>query len=181
VLISEVQPKSPAEKAGVQTGDVIVGVNGKEVKSPRELQLLIGGMAPKAKVEVKLLREGQPKTVSVDLGERPGKGMVAKEEVENTDPDVLDGVTVADIDADARKEFNIPENTKGAVITQIDPDSASATAGLQRGDVVLEINRDPVSGSKQAVEMSEKLKKESKVLLRVLSKGGTRYVVVEKK
>ena len=77
-LISEVQPKSPAEKAGVQTGDVVTAVNGKDMKSPRELQLLVGSMSPKAKVDVKLLREGQEKTVTVDLGERPGKGLAAQ-------------------------------------------------------------------------------------------------------
>ena len=94
---------------------------------------------------------------------------------------MLDGVTVADIDAEARKEANIPETIKGVVISQIDADSPSAAAGLQKGDVVLEINREPVTGSKQAVEMSEKLKKETKVLLRVFSRGATRYVVVERK
>jgi len=180
-LISEVQPKSPAEKAGVQTGDVVIAVDKKPVKSPRELQLVIGGLAPKAKVELTLLREGKEQTVTVDLAERPSKGVVAQTEQNDSEPDVLDGVTVADIDAEARKEMNIPENIKGVVITAIDPDSPSASVGLQRGDVVLEINREAVTKAKQAVDLSEKLKKEKKVLLRVYSHGGTKYVVVERK
>ncbi len=182
VLIAEVQPKSPAEKAGVQTGDVVVAVDKKPVKSSRELQLLIGAMAPGAKVELKLFREGQEKTVNIDLAERPNKGLVAENsKEESSDPDVLDGVTVADIDADNRKELNLPENAKGVVITQVDPDSPSAAAGLQKGDVVLEINREKITNSKQAVDMSEKLKKEKKVLLRVQSRNATRYVVIERK
>jgi serine protease Do len=182
VLISEVQPKSPAEKAGVQTGDVVVEIDKKPVKSTRELQLQVGAMAPGAKVELKLLREGKEKNVTIDLGERPNKNIAANDKpAPNADPDVLDGVTVADIDPENRKEFNIPEAVKGVVITAIDPDSLSAAAGLQKGDVVLEINREKVVNAKQAVEASEKLKKENKVLLRVQSRNATRYVVVEKK
>ncbi len=177
-LISEVQSSSPAEKAGVQTGDVVVSVDNKKIDGPHELQLMVGALTPGTKVSMKLLRDGQEKTVSVELGERPGKG-IAQAEPKDEDPDVLDGVTVSDIDADARKEMTIPENVKGVVITQIDPDSASAAAGLKKGDVVLEIERKAVTNAKDAVDMSEKLKKQKKVLLRVLSGGTTRYVVVE--
>ena len=182
-LISEVQPDSPAAKAGIQNGDVIVAVDDKKVENPRELQLTIAGLAPGSKVDLKVFREGQPRTVAVNLSERPGKGLLAPPSPEATEevPDVLDGVTVADVDADIRKELNLPENTKGVVITQIDPDSPSAIAGLQKGDVVLEINRQPVANAKQAVDMSEKVKKEKSVLLRVQSKGATRFVTVEKK
>ena len=79
VLISEVQPKSPAEKAGVQTGDVVIEIDKKPVKSTRELQLSVGAMAPGAKVELKLLREGKEKTVTIDLGERPNKNVAAND------------------------------------------------------------------------------------------------------
>ncbi|HEV7404784.1 MAG TPA: DegQ family serine endoprotease [Chthoniobacteraceae bacterium] len=182
VLISEVQPKSPAEKAGVQTGDVVVEIDNKPVKSTRELQLTIGAMAPGAKVELKVLREGKEKKVTIDLGERPNKNIAANDKpASSADPDVLDGVTVADIEPETRKEYNIPESVKGVVITAIDPDSLSAAAGLQKGDVVLEIDRERITSAKQAVEASEKLKKKDKVLLRVQSKNATRYVVVEKK
>lgn len=182
VLIAEVQAKSPAEKAGVKTGDVVVSVDSKPVKSTRELQLLIGSMSPGSKVALKIFREGQEKNFTVDLAEKPNKSIVAQNETqENAEPDVLDGVTVADIDAESRKQYSLPESVKGVVITQIDPDSPSASAGLKEGDVVLEINREPVTSSKQAVDLSEKLKKDKKVLLRVQSRNATRYVVVERK
>jgi len=67
------------------------------------------------------------------------------------------------------------------IITEIDPDSPSAEAGLKKGDVVLEVNRQKIANAKQAVDLSEKLKKEKKVLLRVQSRNATRYVVVERK
>jgi serine protease Do len=179
-LVSGVEPKSPAAKAGIQVGDVITSVNGRKVEGPRELRLMIGGIAPGTKVDLTLARNGQPQNVSAELAELPqDKRQLSQNETpESTDPDVLDGVTVADIDAELSKELELPEGTRGVVITNVDPDSASAAAGLRRGDVVNEINREPVTTAKQAVEMSEKLKKEKRVLLRVSSKGASRYVVV---
>ncbi|HEY3897644.1 MAG TPA: DegQ family serine endoprotease [Chthoniobacter sp.] len=181
-LVAEVTPRSPAEKAGIKSGDVVVAVNGKKVEGPRELQLLVAGIAPGTKVDVKLVRDGAEKTVNVELAERPGNKVAANDQPEkNGDPDVLDGVTVGDINGETRKKFDLPEAASGVVITEIDPDSPSAEAGLKAGDVIHEINREPISSAKQAVELSEKVKTEKKVLLRVSTKGTSRYVVVERK
>lgn len=181
-LIAEVTAKSPAEKAGLQSGDVVTEIGGKKVEGTRELQFMIASMAPGTKAELKVLRDGKNQNIVVELGERPGsKGLAVAEPPKPTDPDVLDGVTVADLDAETRKKLEIPEATKGVVITEIDPDSPSAEAGLKVGDVVMEVNREAITNSKQAVELSEKVKKEKKVLLRVSTKGASRYVVVERK
>ena len=181
-LVSQVYDKTPAEKAGLQSGDVVVEVGGKKIEGPTELQMTIAGMAPGSKAELKVIRDGKSKNFTVELGELPtGKGLAAGEPAKAADPDVLDGVTVADIDAEARKKFDLPDGLKGVVIAEIDPESPSAEAGLKVGDVILEANREPITTSKQAVELSEKLKKEKKVLLRVSTKGASRYVVVERK
>ena len=181
-LVAEVTGKSPAEKAGLQSGDVVVEVGGKKVEGPTELQMTIASMAPGTKAELKVIRDGKDKQFTVELGERPGdKGLAATPPPKATDPDVLDGVTVADIDAETRKQYELPESTKGVVIAEIDPDSPSAEAGLKVGDVIMEANREPVTTAKQAVDLSEKLKKEKKVLLRVSTKGASRYVVIERK
>ena len=181
-LIAEVTGKGPAEKAGLQSGDVVVEVGGKKVEGWKELQMTIASMAPGTKAELKIIRDGKDKNFSVELGDlTAGMGLAAAEPAKAADPDVLDGVTVADIDADARKKFELPDGLKGVVIAEIDADSPSAEAGLKVGDVILEANREPLLTSKQAVELSEKLKKEKKVLLRVSTKGASRYVVVERK
>jgi serine protease Do len=178
-LVSEVRPDSPAAKAGIATGDVITEVDGRKIEGPRELRLLVGSMAPGTKVNVKLTRDGQQKVVPVELGELPGeKNELAQTKPDANAPDVLDGVTVADIDDTVRKELEIPEGTKGVVITNVEADSPSAAAGLKRGDVILEIEKQPVSTAKQAVDLSEKLKTKKKVLLRVSSKGQSHYVIV---
>ncbi len=183
VLVNHVEPSSPADKAGIATGDVVVDVNGKKIEGPRELLLMVGGLLPGTKVSVKVLREGKDRSFDVELAERPAQRLAGVPDPEaSKDPDVLDGVTVADLDPELRKQFNIPDSVRsGVVVTKMDPDSPSAEAGIQLGDVIIEINRDPVKGSKQAVELSEKVKKEKKVLLRVSTNGTTRFVVIERK
>jgi len=181
-LVSAVRPDSPAAKAGIATGDVITEVEGRKVEGPRELMLMVASMAPGTKVNVKLTRDGHEKVIPVELAELPGeKTELAQNKPETDAPDVLDGVGVSDIDDAVRKELDIPEGTKGVVITNVEADSPSAAAGLKRGDVILEIEKQPVTTAKQAVDLSEKLKTQKKVLLRVSSKGQTRYVIVGNK
>ena len=90
----------------------------------------------------------------------------------------MDGVTVENLDAQGRRQFNIPNNLRGALVTEVDPTSSAATAGIRPGDVILEINRQPVSNADEAVELGGRSKSE-RVLLRIWSNGGSRYVVVE--
>ena len=172
---------SPAQKAGIKEGDVVVAVDGKQVEGREDLIKIVSSKPPGTEVSVKLLRDGKESVVPVKLGERPSKNEVAKAEPTDADPDVLDGVTVADIDAEARKKYDVSENAKGVVVTQIDPDSACYAQGIREGDVIHEINREVVASSKQAVDLSEKVKKDKKVLLRVSSKGASRFVVIAPK
>jgi len=90
----------------------------------------------------------------------------------------LDGVTVDDLSASTRHELKVPDQVKGVVVTNVDPNSPAFEAGLREGDVIQEINRKQVTGADQAVELSEKAKND-KVLLRVWSKGGSHYLVVD--
>lgn len=181
-LVSRVEPKTPAAQAGIEVGDVILEVAGKRVEGPRELRLHISSMAPGSKVELKLMRDGKEKVLTVELGELPAAKADNKvEEPKDEVPDVLDGVTVSDLDPATRKEFDLPEDAQGVLVTAVDPDSPSAAADIRRGDLIHEINRQPVSNSKEAIELSDKLKAEKKVLLRISRKGASRYVVVGQK
>jgi S1-C subfamily serine protease len=85
---------------------------------------------------------------------------------------------VGDIDANARRQLGLPANLKGALVVQVDENSASYDAGLREGDVILEINRKAVRGADEAVEMSEKIK-DKRILLRIWSRGASRYLVVD--
>jgi serine protease Do len=85
---------------------------------------------------------------------------------------------VADLNKDARKHFEVPENVKGAVVTEVDPDSAAAAAGLKAGDVILEINRKPVADAQGAVQMTQKATDKT-TLLRIWRAGASHFMVVD--
>ncbi|TMP99993.1 MAG: PDZ domain-containing protein, partial [Verrucomicrobia bacterium] len=88
------------------------------------------------------------------------------------------GVAVGDIDSAARSRFNIPDNVRGALITDVDPDSVSYEAGLRPGDVIQEIDHKRVTNAEEAVEVSKNVKTKQ-VLVRLWSRGGSHYVVVD--
>ena len=180
-LVSEVQPGSPAEKAGVQEYDVITSLNGKKVEGVQELRLRVAALLPGSKVTLQVVRDRKPQEISVQLGEKPDKGRGVAPVPQEVDPDVLDGVTVGDLDEASRKEFNVPEKIKGALVTAVEPDSIAATSGIRPGDVIQEVERRPVTSADQAVKLSEELKRERQILLRVYSKGGSRFVMLENK
>ncbi|HTG43527.1 MAG TPA: PDZ domain-containing protein, partial [Verrucomicrobiae bacterium] len=93
--------------------------------------------------------------------------------------DVTDGITVDELNTAARQQFTIPNQVKGALVTDVEADSPGYNAGLRPGDVILEINRKPVKNAEEAVAMTEETKDDS-VLLRVWSRGGSRFVVLKK-
>jgi serine protease Do len=102
---------------------------------------------------------------------------------EEADLDALDGVEVTDLDARTRKELGAPSSLRGAIVTGVDPASNSAEAGLRTGDIIVEINRQPVASAEEVVTLSNRVKSD-KILLRIWSggrglPGGTRYLVVE--
>lgn len=178
-LVGDVTPKSPAEKAGIKSGDLILDFNGKKVTDSRHLKLEVARTQPGESVPVKILRDGEAKTLDVTVKELPGTEQLAKND--NAHPDdtgTLNGVAVGDLDNNARQQFNLPSTIKGAVVTEVDPNSASAEAGLQPGDVIQEINKKPVKNAEDAVQMTEKTTDKT-TLLRIWRDGGSRYVVVD--
>jgi serine protease Do len=183
-LVGEVEPNAPAAKAGIKTGDVIAAVNGKKVSDARELRLMIGSMAPETKVQIDVMRDGQTKTFNVQLAEMPAS---AANEATDTSSDeaaqpektsVFGGVTVANITDSLRTALNIQKDVQGAVIADIDADSAAAKAGLREGDVIQEVNKQPVKSARDLQAISKRLKPNDKILMRVYSQGRSSYVAL---
>jgi serine protease Do len=178
-LISDVVAGGPAEKAGLKAGDVVLEYNGKKVQDSRQLQLAVAETKPGTSVPLEVLRDGNKKTVDVTVKQLKGGDEVAKNDSENSnDTGTLNGVGVADLDQGAREQFNIPKSVHGAVVTQVDPDSPAANAGLKPGDVIEEINRHSVKNANDAVKMTEDAKSKQ-TLVRVWEKGASHYIVVD--
>jgi serine protease Do len=178
-LVSDVTPKSPAEKAGFKSGDLIVDFNGKKVTDSRHLKLEVARVRPGESVPVKIVRDGETKTLDVAVKELPGTEHLAKNDGHHDDDNgTLNGVTVSDLEPNARQQFDLPGNIKGVVVTEVDPNSASAEAGLRPGDIIQEINRKPVKTAEEAVQMTEKATDKT-TLLRIWRDGGSRYLVVD--
>jgi serine protease Do len=178
-LVGDVTPKSPAEKAGLKDGDVIIEFNGKKVTDSRHLKLQVARTHPGETVPVKVLRDGTTKTIEVTVKELPGTEHLAKSDARgHDDTGTLNGVSVSDLDSAARQQLNLPGSVKGVVVTGVEPNSAAAEAGLQPGDVIQEINRKPVKSADEAVKMTEKTEDKT-TLLRVWRNGGSHYVVVD--
>jgi serine protease Do len=187
-LVTDVLPNSPAAKAGLQNGDVVRDVNGKPIADSAQLRLTISQTAPGSKVELKILRgvngrKPAERSITAVLGTLPadagrGGGSMAPDEQGNSESDALDGVEVSDLDSSARQQYDIPANIRGALITAVDPDSTSADAGLHEGDVIMEIDRQPVRNADDAVELSKKVKAD-RVLLRIYRGHGSIYITVE--
>src|SRR5437762_3702805 len=184
-LVGELEPNAPAAKAGIKTGDLIAAVNGKKINDARELRLMIGSMPPGTKAQIEVNREGQTKTFDIQLAEMPPNAADEGAETssdETTQPEkttVFGGVAITNITDDIRSALNLPKDIQGAVIAEIDPDSPAAKAGLREGDVIQEVNKQPVKSAKDLVAISKKLKSKEKILMRVYSQGRGSYVALE--
>jgi serine protease Do len=178
-LIAEVSPGGAADKAGMQNGDIITAINGKAIVDPHALRLTVGGMSPGDKVTVTYLRDGQSKTADVILGGQESAGEVADNSQADEHPNVLDGVTVDNLDDASRSQLKVPSEIKGVIVTDVSADSVGYDAGLRKGDIILEMNRKPLTTADQAVDEGNKIAKNDRVLLHVWSNGRTEYLVLK--
>lgn len=149
--------------------------------------MTIGQTTPGTKVEVTVLREGKEEKLSVTTGKLPrqrsGNSRMQDDDNDSytdrgSDTGVLNGVAVADLDVASRRQLGVPARVAGALITDVDANSASAHAGLQPGDVIMEINHQPVASAEDAVRLSED-DSNKKTLLKLWSRGGTVFAVID--
>ncbi len=176
-LVGDVTSDSPAEKAGVHTGDVIVDLNGTPVSTSRSLQLEVAMMKPGTEVTLGIMRNGAMMKLPVTLAEMPTQQGAASNQ-EGASTDALDGVGVDELTPDIAQQLQLPPTTHGVVVTGVDPSSAAAEAGLRRGDVIEQVNRAPTPNI-AAFESQMQRAGNGQVLLLVNRGGSTMFMVVQ--
>jgi len=195
VLVAEVGGSTPAQKAGLIEGDVVTEINGKQTPDHRNFQLLVAQAAPGSKLSLRVLRgdDGRkPKeqvltaTLTAVHDEAASSNDEARPKAREgvaSAHDALDGVEVADLDTRARRRLEIPAQVHGALVVDVGQESNAAEAGLRPTDVILEIDRHPVTNAEEAVRLSERAAG-NQILLRVWSQAGdgagrTRFLIVD--
>jgi Do/DeqQ family serine protease len=180
-LIGNVDPDGPAAKAGLQSGDVIVQVNGKPVEDSRELRLMMSEMAPGSQINLRVLHDGQGRDVTVTLGELPVKDMTSSTLRQKSAPPEPSqprlGIAVTELTPELAEHLSLPKTTKGVVIADIEEGSPASEAGLQIGDVIQEVNRQPV---KSASDLSAAIEKSGgkPIVLLINRRGETAFIPI---
>jgi len=172
-LVSEVIPDSPAAKAGVRQGDIIVGYDGKTVANMRALPRLVAATTPNSTVEIELWRDGRTKRIQVAIAELKPQA-VAAAETGNVQPgsaksDRL-GATLSTLTDDIKAQLNLPPDTRGVVITALDPQGRAAEEGLRVGDVIERVGSTEVNTPADVLRALDKATSHAVLLL--VNRGG---------
>ncbi len=145
IVVGDVSPNSPAKEAGIQRGDIILQINGKPVTDSNQLRMSVSMMQPGTELKLKTLRNGTERDATVKLAEMPTESAKADSNDDQGGNKALDGVEVSNLNARIARQLNIPSTTKGVVVTDIDPASKMADSGLEKGDVIQEVNHQAVT------------------------------------
>jgi serine protease Do len=173
VLIGDVFKGQPADKAGIKRGDVVLSVDGKAVETSNDLKNTVAGIQPGKKIPVVIFRAGKELTVTVVLNERDegavNKLSSGKEKQPESGRDTSQqlGLSVTNLTDEARQQLNLASDVSGVVVTEVDQASQAAGEGVQPGDVVQEINRQPVASVKDFTKIAKSVKPGNSVLLLV--------------
>jgi serine protease Do len=190
VLISDVNENGPSAAAGMKRGDVVVGFNDKDVVSVSQLRNMVARTLVGQTAKVKVLRDGEEKMIEVKIGERPSDEMLARREpgaapsapdVVKPPDNVLAGLRVQALDQSAMTQLNLPAKTTGVLVNHVEAGSPAEAAGIQRGDVVQEINHSAVKSLDDYQKASAKIKKEEMVVLLLSRQGNNLFVAVNPK
>jgi serine protease Do len=177
-IVAQVTPDSPASSGGVATGDVITELNGNKIDNGSALQVAVSEMRPGTNIALGVIRNGKPVTLNLTVGQFHGNSEVASNDASDGPEGGKTGklgLAVSNMTPEARQQINAPEQIKGVVVENVRPASPADDAGIQPGDVILEVNRKPAESASQFASEVHQNQDGKEILLLVWSKGNASY------
>ena len=174
--MADVVSGGPADQGGIKRGDVIIAFNGKVVEDSRHLPVLVAAAPVNQEATVTILRNGQEQKLSMKVGQLPGDKTASEKPVHPAAGKW--GLQLRDVNPQIAQRFNLKED-KGVVVAGLEPGSRAAEAGMQRGDLILEVNRQPVGSVKDVLENIDRSKDKDQLLLLVQRDNGKFFIPLE--
>ena len=176
-LVTDVRPGSPAEKAGIKRGDVIVRYQGKSIEDPRALQREVLRTPIGTSVSIRVVRESHEQELRTTIAEQPSNMQFAKSN-QDLEEEGLAGITVEPVNSHTARKYGLDSTTQGVVVAAVAPGSPADQAGLIRGDVIREVNRKPISSVKDYQQAANSLRKDEMALLFINRSGVPLFLTV---
>jgi len=176
-LVSSVAEDSPAERAGIKQGDVVVAYQGKPIVDPAVLQREVTRTPVGTEATLTFIRDGLEQEVTVTVGEQAETAKVAS--ADSSMENVLAGVEVQSLDLQTARELGLRGKAQGVVVVNVEPDSLADRAGLAQGDVIKEINRQPIKSVRDYEKIVSTLKKDESALLLINRRGSSLFITVK--
>lgn len=177
VLVAQVEPNSPADKAGIRSGDIILEYGGKGIKTTKDLSIAVAETQVGVPEKLKVLRDGKTLTMDVSVGAKPVERAEASQSTDKSEHARL-GVTVENVDPNSARQMNLP-NVGGVLVTDVQSGSAAEEGGVQPGDVIREINHKAINNVSDLQTTVRNLKNGSTVLLNVMRQGRTLFLAFD--
>ena len=175
-LVSNVAEDSPAEKAGIKQGDVIVAYQKAPIDDAAVLQKAVTRTPVGTKAVVKVIRDGNEQELTATIGEQTETKQVAR--TESSDESALAGVEVQGLNQQMARELGLRGDVHGVVVVNVEPESQADRVGLAQGDVIKEINRHPIKSVKDYEHIVSGLKKDQNALLLINRRGASLFITV---
>jgi serine protease Do len=177
-VVTQVEPNSPAAKAGLKVGDVIAELDGQKVTDAGQLQVEVGQKTPGTTIKLQVIRDRKNTTLPVTLEAMGSRDNDGTETAEGDHGKMHWGIGLSDMTPDLREQLQAPKDVHGAVIEQVQPGSSADNAGLQRGDVIVQVNRHDVQSASDVQQALGSVPKGKDALILVWSNGGNTFRVL---